>query len=142
MKQYGVGRSASALFVLTLSLYGCASEPASDPAPAESGPSAAVRQFYDRLNAGDHAAAIELYSSEARGMVVEPSGSTAGFSGWAEVETKGRTVVEVRVVSTAEHAGGGGADVQFEVRYRDGTSATRQVSVMQEGGAWKLGFIS
>ena len=135
MRHLGIGRGAAALLLLALSLCGCSSE------PADTGPGAAVRQFYDRLNQGDHTGAIALYSAESRGVLDDPAGSGV-FGGWAEGETKGRSVAEVRIVSTAEHAGGGGAEVQFEVRYRDGTSVTRQVSLVQEDGAWRLGFIS
>jgi len=124
---------AAIVFAATL-VSGCAS------APTEEGPAGAVRQFYDRLNRGDHAGAKALYSAEALGFLDDPGGSSDGFGDWANGETKRRSVAEVRVVSTEEREGA--ADVQFDVHYRDGSSVSRRVSLVQESGAWKLGFIS
>lgn len=137
MRHFERSRSGVLVLVVLALLNGCSSE-----RPTESGPGGAVRQFYDLLNRGDLTAAMGLYSAEARTAIGDATGSDSPFGDWAEQETKARSVADVRIVSTIEREDGSGADVQFEVRYRDGSAVTRQVSLVQEGGGWRLGFIS
>jgi hypothetical protein len=55
------------------------------------------------------------------------------------METKNGKVESVRIVQ--EQAEASSATVEFEVVYRDGTQASRTVTMTLEDGEWKLGLI-
>ncbi len=126
-------RSVTGLWLAAGLLLGCAG------APSEESPGSAVRAFYDRLNEGDHAGAATLYSAEVQAVFADAEDAMEAFEVWAKGETKSGSVAQVRIVSSAESAGT--ADVQFEVGYRDGSTVTRHVRLVQENGSWRLGFV-
>ena len=127
--------SYRALFTILLCALplACSSDP--------TGPEMAIQEFYGHLNDGDYTQAMALYNSDARGTFEDPEAvGDSMFDEWARTETKHGKVDRVRVVE--EQATEYQASVQFEIVYTDGTRASRSVTVLQESGAWKLGFIN
>jgi hypothetical protein len=121
--------SLAPLFVLILA---CSSEP--------TGPERTLRTFYDNLNAGEYASAIELYDDDFREFLEDPAQSGMSFADWARTETKNGTVDDLRVLK--ETAGPGTSQIEFEVEYADGSRNRRKVSLTEVGGEWRLGGIS
>jgi hypothetical protein len=100
-----------------------------------------IQEFYGHLNDGHYTQAMALYNSDARGTFEDPEAvGDSRFDEWARTETKHGKVDRVRVVE--EQATEYQASVEFEIVYTDGTRASRSVTVLQENGAWKLGFIN
>ncbi len=107
---------------------------------AEDGSAAStIRSFYDHLNAGRHEDAKALYSEEARRNIFPDARADKGFREWASAETHegGLTAFEVIGETEVEN----GITIEFELRFSDGETARRQVTVSDEDGAWRLGFI-
>jgi hypothetical protein len=103
------------------------------------GPGGAVQLFYQQLNDGNYNSAKEMYSAEARATLDDPELSSAGgFRTWAETQTKNRSISNVNILQ--ELGDDGGATIDFEITYRDGTTKTSQVRLTEEDGEWKLGF--
>jgi hypothetical protein len=104
-----------------------------------SGPERTLRDFYDNLNRGEYAAAMDLYEEEFREYLEDPAQSGMSFADWARTETKDGTLSDVRVIteSTTE----GTSEIEFELRYEDGSSRRRRVSLTEVGGVWRLGGI-
>ena len=131
-----MSRAMHRTFVLlsfVLLLLGCSSSP-------DNGPAQAVKDFYRHLNNENYRGAMSLYNAEARGVLEDPSTSSAeGFAEWARAETKDGKVDEVRVLQ--EQADEASATVEYEVVYKDGTRANHTVKLTLEDGAWKLGLI-
>jgi hypothetical protein len=99
----------------------------------------AVRTFYDHLNAGRYDDAKTLYTAEARQQIFPDADATEGFQNWAIVETHNRSLTEFNVVSETEAETG--ITIQFELRFEGGESSQRRVTVSEEDGDWRLGFI-
>jgi hypothetical protein len=119
---------------LGLLIAGCSGE-------ETSGPGQAVETFYDRLNAGEYVAAKALYTAEMRDMLGDPaSASDSGFVDWAKTATRDGTIDSVRITQeqTDEE---GGATVEYEIVYRDGSTAQHNVTMKLEEGAWRLGLV-
>jgi hypothetical protein len=105
----------------------------------EGGPGGAVKQFYGHLNNGDYQAAKAMYDAEARKTVEDPElFSEAAFRSWAEEQTKRRSITGVEVLQAVDDETG--ADIEYEISYRDGSSKRSSVRATQEEGTWKLGF--
>ncbi len=105
----------------------------------EGGPAGAVKQFYTHLNNGDYQAAKEMYDSETRKTVEDPVlFSEAGFRSWAEEQTRRRSITRVEVIQAVDDETG--ADIEYEITYRDGSSKRSRVRSTLEEGEWKLGF--
>lgn len=103
------------------------------------GPGGAVQLFYERLNDGDYSAAREMYNAESRATLNDPEfSSAAGFRTWADTQTKGRSISEVEILQSVNDATG--ATVDYEIRYRDGSTKKSRVRLTEEEGEWKLGF--
>lgn len=103
-------------------------------------PETTVKAFYEHLNKAEYSKAKDLYTTEARQLVDGQLMALAGgFAKFAEHETKGGTIQEVKIFSA--EARGEGATVQYQVLYRDRSSATKSVSLTKEGGSWKMGVI-
>ncbi len=107
---------------------------------ADSEATTAVKTFYGHLNDGNYADAMSLYDSATREQIEDPddAGSSV-FSDWAEIETKDGKFDSLEVVEETETDGE--TVVLFDVHYTDGTSKRAQVSLKQENGEWKLGFL-
>jgi hypothetical protein len=106
----------------------------------EGSPGHAVQQFYEHLNAGSYDAAKRLYGAEALAVIDDPNLSSAeGFHEFALAETKQRTVSKVIVLDS--QTGEDEAEVEYEVRYKDGSWKRGTVRLTREGGAWKLGLV-
>ena len=109
---------------LGLLLLGCS------PTEKVGAPGQAVESFYQHLNERNYRAAIALYNAEAREILDDPNAATpAGFAEWAQLETKDGRVDSIHVVQ--EQAEETTATVDYEIVYRDGTRATRNVSMTQ-----------
>jgi len=114
--------------------------PACGPGAEESGPGGAVQRFYRHLNDGDYATAKALYNAETRKMLDDPDlSSEEGFREWAAQQTRDGSISRVEILS-AEIAGDE-ARVEFEIRFRDGSTQAGQVTAKLEDGEWKLGFL-
>ena len=98
-----------------------------------------VRTFYDHLNAGRYDEAKALYTAEARQQIFPDASASEGFRDWAIVETHNSSLTEFNVVSETQAETG--ITIQFELRFKDGQSSQRRVTVSEEDGAWRLGFI-
>ena len=121
------------LFVMML-VPGCSSKP-------DTGPVAALQEFYGHLNDGDYPEAMQLYDDKSRQVLLDPNtGSKEAFSIWALGETKNGSVDKVRVVK--QEAGDKNATLDYEVVYSDGSTAKHTVTLTLESGAWKLSLIS
>jgi len=111
--------------------------------PAEEGraegPGGVVQDFYERLNEA-YAEAKAMYSSEARTILDDPGTTDDMFAGWARQETKQGSIDRVRVLSS--ELGEGSADVEVEILYGDGSSSTKNVSLIEENGEWKLNLVT
>ena len=106
----------------------------------EGTPGHAVQQFYDHLNEGRYDAATELYGSEARGLIDDPAFSSEdAFHEFALAETKQRTVSGVNVIDSQTDEAE--AEVEYEVRYEDGSSKRGTIRLTREDGVWKLGLV-
>jgi hypothetical protein len=110
------------------------------PVETADAPSQAVKRFYQHLNDGAYTEAKGLYNAEVLGVLNDPSASDDDFRAWARQETKSGIISEVKIINSAVEETT--ADVDFELVYEDGTLEQRRVSLTQEDGAWKLGFIS
>ena len=120
--------------VLGLLLAGCSGQ-------ETSGPGAAVEAFYDHLNSGNYVAAKALYTAEMRDMLHDPaSASDAGFVEWARTETRDGSIDTVRITQE-ETDENDGATVEYELVYRDGSTARHTVTMKLEDDAWKLGLV-
>jgi hypothetical protein len=101
-----------------------------------------VQEFYGHLNTGNHDAAMELYSSDAQQMLLGDDGQLdEDFLGWVEAETRQGAVQDVEIVSEEVDEAAGAATVRFVVNYTDGVPGRRSVSLSEEDGAWRLGFV-
>jgi len=98
-----------------------------------------VRTFYDHLNAGRYDAAKALYTAETLEQIFPDATAEEGFRNWAIVETHKGGLAEFNVVSETESPAG--ILVEFELRFADGESSQRQVTVSEQDGVWRLGFI-
>ena len=108
--------------------------------PADEGDAAStVRTFYDHLNAGRYDNAKALYTEETRQEIFPDASAAEGFENWAIVETHNRSLTEFNIVSETE--GPTGITIEFELRFKDGESRQRRVTVSEEDGVWRLGFI-
>jgi len=108
---------------------------------AEGGSDAAstVRTFYDHLNARRYDDAKALYTEETRAQIFPDAGAEEGFRNWAVVETHKQGLKEFSIVSETENPDG--ITIEFELRFKDGESSQRRVTVSEEDGVWRLGFI-
>jgi len=97
-------------------------------------PEAALREVYKWLVRGDYDRARQGYTEAGRERVLAALGE-AGFADWARQETKGGTVVDVRLLEAATSAR---PQVRAEIRYADDTKAVRRVRFLQEQGGWKI----
>jgi hypothetical protein len=105
----------------------------------EEGPQGAVKRFYRHLNSGDYQAAKEMYNAEARVTIDDPElFSEAGFRKWAEEQTNNGSIKGVEILQAVDDDTG--ADIEYEISYRDGTTKRSRVRLTQEEGEWKLGF--
>ena len=98
-----------------------------------------VRTFYDHLNAGRYDSAKALYTEETRQQIFPDASAEEGFRNWAIVETHNKSLTEFNIVSETESPGG--IMIEFELRFKDGESSQRRVTVSEEDGALRLGFI-
>lgn len=98
-----------------------------------------VRTFYDHLNAARYDKATALYTAETRQQIFPDASSAEGFRNWAIVETHNRSLTEFKIVSETEAETG--IMIEFELRFKDGESSQRRVTVSEEDGVWRLGFI-
>ena len=62
-----------------------------------------------------------------------------GFRNWAVVETHNQSMTGLNVLSESE--GETGVTIEFELRFSNGESAQRKVTVSEHDGGWRLGFI-
>jgi hypothetical protein len=103
------------------------------------GPGGAVQLFYQQLNSGNYNAAKEMYNAEVRATLDDPElSSPSGFRTWANTQTKDRTISKVEILESASDETG--ATIDYEIKYRDGSTKKGQVHLTQEEGEWKLGF--
>jgi hypothetical protein len=109
-----------------------------DPAGGSAAAST-VQSFYDHLNARRYADAKALYTDETRGQIFPDAGAEEGFRNWAVVETHNQSLTEFNIVSETESPDG--VMIEFELRFKDGDSSQRRVTVSKENGGWRLGFI-
>jgi hypothetical protein len=110
----------------------------SDSGEAE-GPGGAVQLFYEQLNDGNYNSAKEMYSAEARVTLDDPELSSAGgFRTWANTQTKDRSIEKVEILNEAVDESG--ATIDYKITYDDGSTKMSQVQLVEEEGAWKLGF--
>jgi len=83
---------------------------------------------------------MTLYDAEAHEFLEDPSTiEDSSFAEWARLETKSGAIDTVRVL--AEEISETTANVDFEVVYRDGSTAKHNVRLTREDGQWKLGMI-
>ena len=130
-------RSALPVLLAALAL-GCGSS--GSTGGADGSPGAVVQEFYRHLNAGEYASAMTLYDAEAHEYLEDPSTTEdSTFAEWARLETKSGAIDTVRVL--AEDVNETTAIVDFEVVYRDGSTAKHNVRLTHEEGRWKLGMI-
>lgn len=114
--------------------------PACSPGADDSGPGGAVKRFYRHLNAGDYAAAKELYTTAARTTIDDPDfSSEEGFRDWALEHTRQGTISEVRILN--EETGDGSSHLEYELVFEDGTTQAGRVTATLEGEEWKLGLL-
>jgi hypothetical protein len=106
------------------------------PAPAApaASPEAAVRELYRWLVRGDYTRARQMYTATAREGALAALGE-AGFEAWAQTETKGATVVDLRLLEPFKESLAG---VRVEIVYADDSKALRRVHFRQEDGGWKV----
>lgn len=134
--QSSLRRNTAALSILLLFLAAC-----SGGSGESSDAFATVQEFYGHLNAGRYEQAADLYDDEVRAALVTPDGDLSeGLGEWAREETHDGTITETHLLEAREDAGA--TEVRFEIRYQDGTKATRTVKVSAKGGGMRLGFIS
>jgi len=133
MRQEHVSVGVVVLAVLVLAA-ACAKE-----APKAEGPGGAVQTFYGHLNDGALEKAKALYTNEALAIVEDPAATEDVFGGWAEQETRRRSISSVEILDS--QIAEGTATVEFEIRFADGSSVQRQVSLVEQNGGWKLGLI-
>jgi len=108
--------------------------------PADQGPAAeTVRTFYEHLNQGRYAEAKTLYSEATRQQIFPDFSADAGFREWAAIETHDGGLEAFKVVSEAELEGM--VTIEFELRFSDGETARRTVTLREEDGLWRLGVI-
>jgi hypothetical protein len=98
-----------------------------------------VQTFYDHLNTGRYDAAKALYTEETRGQIFPDADAEEGFRNWAVVETHNQSLTQFKIVGETENTDG--VMIEFELRFKDGESSQRRVTVSEEDGAWRLGFI-
>ncbi len=128
-------KAAGAALILALAV-ACSGAGPGGPGDAES----TVRTFYDHLNAGRYDDAKALYTEEARQRIFPDASAAEGFENWAIVETHNRSLTEFNVVSETE--GETGITIEFELRFKNGESSQRRVTVSEQDGGWRLGVIS
>lgn len=128
-------KAAGAALILALAV-ACSSAGPGGEGDAES----TVRTFYDHLNAGRYDDAKALYTEEARQRIFPDASAAEGFENWAIVETHNRSLTEFNVVSETE--GETGITIEFELRFKNGESSQRRVTVSEQDGGWRLGVIS
>lgn len=128
-------RFASILIILTaLCVAGCSS----GGGRAEEGtPGAAVQTFYDHLDSGAYDAAQAMYSNAAREIVADPE----MFRSWAAQATRDGTIDKVVIVGSTIAESQTDASVDFDIAFRDGSTAAYSVDLVDEGGEWKLGLV-
>ena len=101
-----------------------------------------VKQFYKHLNAGDHDAAFDLYSSDVRQMLQGDDGKPdEDFLTWAQTESREGAIDQVKILGEEIDEGAGAATVRFELDYSSGAPGRRIVILSKEDDNWKLGFI-
>ncbi len=127
-------KAAGAALILALAV-ACSSAGPGGEGDAES----TVRTFYDHLNAARYDKATALYTAETRQQIFPDASSAEGFRNWAIVETHNRSLTEFKIVSETEAETG--IMIEFELRFKDGESSQRRVTVSEEDGVWRLGFI-
>ena len=98
-----------------------------------------VRTFYDHLNAGRYEDAKALYTAETLQQIFPDASAEEGFRNWAIIETHKGGLAEFNIVNETESPAG--ILIEFELRFADGESSQRQVTVSEEDGSWRLGFI-
>lgn len=128
-------KAAGAALILALAV-ACSGAGPGGEGDAES----TVRTFYDHLNAGRYDDAKALYTEEARQQIFPDANASEGFENWAIVETHNRSLTEFNVVSETE--GPTGITIEFELRFKNGESSQRRVTVSEQDGGWRLGVIS
>ena len=135
MRFNSLTRSAAAALILAL-VVACGG----GAGPGSEGDAAStVRTFYDHLNAGRYDHAKALYTAEARQEIFPDSSAAEGFRNWAIVQTHNRSLTEFNIVSETEAETG--ITIQFELRFKNGESSQGRVTVSEEDGVWRLGFI-
>jgi len=105
----------------------------------QGGAASTVRTFYDHLNAGQYDDAKALYTDDVRGQIFPDSDADEGFREWADLETHERTLKDFTVVNETDAEGG--TTIEFELLFKGGERKQRRVTVSQENGDWRLGFI-
>jgi hypothetical protein len=104
------------------------------------GPEGAVQVFYQHLNDGDYDTVMSLYSAEVRSVLGDPDTSSAeAFQAWAEQHTKDGSIENVEILSS--EAVETGTFVQYRLDFKDGSSWSGEVTLTEEEGAWKVGFV-
>lgn len=127
-------KAAGATLILALAV-ACSGAGPGGEGDAES----TVRTFYDHLNAGRYDDAKALYTEEARQQIFPDANASEGFENWAIVETHNRSLTEFNVVS--ETKAETGITIEFELRFKNGESSQRRVTVSEQDGGWRLGVI-
>ncbi len=127
-------KAAGAALILALAV-ACSGAGPGGEGDAES----TVRTFYDHLNAGRYDDAKALYTEEARQQIFPDANASEGFENWAIVETHNRSLTEFNVVS--ETKAETGITIEFELRFKNGESSQRRVTVSEQDGGWRLGVI-
>ena len=115
--------------------------PGCSSGPQEGSPGHTVQQFFERLNDGNYDSAKALYDADALQAVDDPAvSSPEAFSQWALSETKRGTLSDVRILES--ETGESEAQIDYELRYMDGSSKRGSVRLTQEQGQWRLGLVS
>lgn len=122
-------RITLALLLLLLGFVACSS-PSADPAGE------VVQEFYGAINDGKYEQALTHYESGLRQTLSTPE---SGFGEWAASESKQGSIAQIDVESV--ESVGEEKSVTYQIRYADGSVANRSVSLTQDNGSWKLGFI-
>jgi hypothetical protein len=104
------------------------------------GPEDAVKSFYRHLNDGDYDTVMGLYSAEVRAVLDDPESSSAdAFRSWAEQHTHDGSIKNVEILKS--EAVETGTFVEYRLDFDDGTSWSGNVTLTEEDGAWKMGFV-
>ena len=105
---------------------------------AEEGtPGAAVQGFYGHLSSGAYDAAQAMYSAEAREIVADPE----LFRTWAAQATRDGSLEKVVIVESTVSESQTEASVDFDLSFKDGSTESYSVQLVDEGGDWRLGLV-